>query len=1439
MKKKVHLLLAVIFLHSFIVKAEWIPFGKQSTPAPPKITLLSNDNSGAVLKVDLYGFHLNQLNTASKQYQRIDLLSESFTVDPGSPEVPYIAKVLAIPDQAGISIEVIETGEVQTFSNILLPPARESWVEGSPETLYVENQEVYGSSKNYPGSFARMEQPAVFRDFRISRVSVFPVRYSPSKKQLEVVSSVTVRINYNEGSGINPKTSGKKPISSSFSKLYKSFIFNYQDELSKSFESKEDAGELMLCIMPDDFVDSFLPYASWKKQTGVDIHITKFSDIGANPNEPSIIKNHIEDAYFNWDIPPTYVLLIGDGGVCPVYSSGNENYFVELEGDDYFPELMIGRLPIQSAYALQVMLNKLTIYEQTPDTSDTNWFMKGICCSNDAYASQVYTKEFAADRMLIDGGFISVDEMMSDPGCTYSVQDVVAAINEGRSYLNYRGEGWSSGWWASCTPMNISDVEILTNGPRFPFVTSIGCGVAMFSSGNCFGEAWMEIGTLSNPKGACAFIGPCGNTHTTYNNKIDKGIYVGMFQEGMDTPGQALVRGRLYMYNVFGNTSSVENHYRKYLTLGDASIHVWKDIPKEIDVEFPSSIPIGNNTVEFTVIHTSNSQAVVNAVVCVSGNDFFEAGYTDEYGKAYIDINVLDLDTFNVTVRGGDVYPFQGTLIVAPATGPYVIKDSYTINDALGGNGNGMLDYGETNLLSITMANVGINQANNVIVSLSTSNPYITLTDSIADYGNIAAGSTSVVTDGFAYSVANDIPDLEPVSFEILATSGSLTWTSYIFIEAHAPVLVYDDISISDPLGNNDGTFDPGETVDLIISIENSGTSTATNVIGDIEIIDPFVTLNTTQAIYNDIAGGSVTSAVFSASADISTPAGYLAEFLLTVTADLGIGCSGDPFVIVGQIPVLILDLDENSNSAPAMETALEAQGITFETVPSFPPDLNLYRVIFVCLGIFADNHVLTSNEGQILADYLNNGGSIYMEGGDTWYYNSQTAVHPMFSINPTADGSSDMSTVVGQDGTFTEGMSFNYNGDNSWMDHIEPEGSAIKIFDNASPLYGTGVAYDDGDYKTIGTSHEFGGLTDGTFPSTKEELMAQYLNFLGISLSVQALFSSRAVEVCTEDVVDFYDLSSGEIVSWLWTFEGGMPETSTYQNPSVAYMDPGTFDVTLTVSDGIDTSTYTQTDLIYVLSIPGTPPVPAGLTEVCANGINTDYTTTGLPDISTYNWLLEPAEAGTVSGNGQAISIFWTNGYLGDVTLKVAGENDCGLGPYSDVLDITLYLPEVTIEPFDWVCVDWPAFELAGGMPEGGEYSGPGIDNGWFDPGTAGLGEHTITYTYFDPNNCENYATETIWVDPCTGIDDNSDPSGITVYPNPSNGELTVRFDHDAKFVDIKIFNVTNTVVYNEIAKDLTERELNLNLGHLAKGVYFIRLKTNKKEKLIRIILH
>jgi len=246
---------------------------------------------------------------------------------------------------------------------------------------------------------------------------------------------------------------------------------------------------------------------------------------------------------------------------------------------------------------------------------------------------------------------------------------------------------------------------------------------------------------------------------------------------------------------------------------------------------------------------------------------------------------------------------------------------------------------------------------------------------------------------------------------------------------------------------------------------------------------------------------------------------------------------------------------------------------------------------------------------------------------------------------------------------------------------------------------------------------------------------------------TVSADFISDATEVCEMDQVTYTDLSTGDITSWDWTFEGGDPATSTDQNPVVTYNDEGVYDVELTVSDGTNSATLLLEDYINVLMIPPT-----------------------------------------------------------------------------------------MLQPFDDVCVDWPAFELTGGSPSGGVYSGPGVSNGMFDPGVAGLGTHTITYTYTGMNGCDNFDEETIYVDPCTGVDELA-KGQMRIYPNPTSGdfELELNFNGD---VIIKVINMLGVTVYEDNVSASGEFTQTISLNGFENGIYFIAIQTGEKTSVKKLRL-
>jgi PKD repeat protein len=78
--------------------------------------------------------------------------------------------------------------------------------------------------------------------------------------------------------------------------------------------------------------------------------------------------------------------------------------------------------------------------------------------------------------------------------------------------------------------------------------------------------------------------------------------------------------------------------------------------------------------------------------------------------------------------------------------------------------------------------------------------------------------------------------------------------------------------------------------------------------------------------------------------------------------------------------------------------------------------------------------------------------------------------------------------------------------------------------------------------------------------------------------------FIANDTVICPSDSVYFTDMTQGIApTSWSWQFPGGVPATSTAQNPSVFYPVGGTYPVTLTVTNGFGTNTLTRSGYIEV----------------------------------------------------------------------------------------------------------------------------------------------------------------------------------------------------------------------------------------------------------------
>lgn len=341
---------------------------------------------------------------------------------------------------------------------------------------------------------------------------------------------------------------------------------------------------------------------------------------------------------------------------------------------------------------------------------------------------------------------------------------------------------------------------------------------------------------------------------------------------------------------------------------------------------------------------------------------------------------------------------------------------------------------------------------------------------------------------------------------------------------------------------------------------------------------------------------------------------------------------------LCAQNPVLIIDLDANANSGPAIETAIQNNSVGVDYVTSFPTSFGNYSTVFVCLGIYGTNTILSASQGTDLAAFISQGGCVYMEGGDTWAYNTPTAAHPYFNIDGLADGVGDLDSIIGQTGTLAEGMSFVYSGDNSYVDRIAAIAPAQTLFSNSPTSYDCAVAFDGGSYKTIGASFEFGGLQDDTISGiTKDALMHKYLQFLSVIASTN--FDIGVIDILSP----VNNLNEGDTVPIKVVLKNF--GSDTLFSASIAY---AVYAGTAITYSWTDTLLFNETDTVVL----GNHVIPSTNYELCAWTILAADTMTANDSVCETFSIVPALDAGIIeilqpSGN-------YTQGDSVDVIIEV-----------------------------------------------------------------------------------------------------------------------------------------------------------------------------------------
>jgi hypothetical protein len=830
--------------------------------------------------------------------------------DLGGPELPVLRKVVLMPERSGWRFEVVSADYVELTGHIPIPLQEEmlETPDGAVKPAFHFDEEAYRQDRWFPEQPVELDKPVIMRDFRLGRFTMAPIQFNPARGLLRVYRNIEIEISF-EGPGDNPIEHPRAQKSRVIANLVNSMVLNPYDEL-------DEQGVLggYLFITPSTLQSTLQTgLVEWKKEKGFPCTVANTTQTGSTNSQ---IKSYIQNIYNTWPIPPDYVILVGDvdspyNMPCFNYTDGNptDQTYVLLEGSDYFPDMQIGRLSVDSQTDLQVVCAKIRNYEKDPYMTSTTWFTRGLMVYDYSWSESCQTTKWNCRDYMLADGYTSITEVTNPPN--YSGAALInAAINTGVTFVNYRGSGMYSGW----TPPNYysSDIYNLNNGFKLPVITSIVCGGGNYASTGtdpCFGEVWIRAGTPTTPKGAVSFTGPTSlYTHTRWNNCLDGGIYQGIFGEGISDFGSALLRGKMELYygmpwNQGGGTTtnSVECYFHIYNILGDPGLAMWTGIPATLTVTHPTSLPLGVNSFQLTV--ASGGNPVEEALVCVynSANSYQEIAWSDADGAVWLELTDAAAGAYTVTVTGKNLDTYSGTLTIGQQSVALGIN-SFTLDDdqsgESNGDGDGQFNPGETIELAVVLRNSGSSQtATGVSATIASSDPFVTITQNALTGPDAAPGANSPLTDDFNIALSQEAPHGHVAPFSLLASCAQGSWTNVINLTVVSGLAE----AINDTVLAPGGYLNPGQTANVGITLSNSGGDPLTNCSGILSSPNTLLTVTDSYGVWGTIAAGATATNVgnpFALQASSNCPPGTVVPLQLRVTSGANTDTLTVPFTV-------------------------------------------------------------------------------------------------------------------------------------------------------------------------------------------------------------------------------------------------------------------------------------------------------------------------------------------------------------------------------------------------------------------------------------------------------------------------------------------------------------------------------------------------------------
>ena len=355
------------------------------------------------------------------------------------------------------------------------------------------------------------------------------------------------------------------------------------------------------------------------------------------------------------------------------------------------------------------------------------------------------------------------------------------------------------------------------------------------------------------------------------------------------------------------------------------------------------------------------------------------------------------------------------------------------------------------------------------------------------------------------------------------------------------------------------------------------------------------------------------------------------------------------------------------------------------------------------------------------------------------------------------------------------------------------------------------------------------------------------------VTNGLYSAFESNDNNSCAPATVHFTNKSPGA-TTFKWTFPGGIPASSTDPNPTILYQNAGSYNVSLEVSDGVDSKVSAQQDFVKIKASP----VSSFDFSVKAYKVTFNDLSTGA---SSYEWAFGDQ---TFSNLANPTHEYGAEGEY-QVSLKVT--NECGTHTYNEIVAVYL-VPKVDFSSSTiTVCagkevqfndkssrdvVDW-SWQFGGGVPALSTDKNPSVTY-W----KAGLytvklavknsnGTNSVTKTNYikvlSPIRCPEYSSEykesgDVDGDPIVDAKPREVLSNRwSIVPNPNFGNFNIISEASVKGnVEFEMYDLFGKMVYKNLISD--QNQVSIDQEQLSGGTYLLKIKHGSEVSIHKVFV-